>query len=246
MTNVTGNFSSHYLGQWNLFLHFGACPVDNLPSSCDPATGKIPSCGTFYTSCLSTYFNREQEVNVVTNSKTWSQTYDHTPYTWQDLDAGNAMMGYKSDFVGGAAVWDATTNLVIAASSFMWLGVLLFFLGPFFKFRPYLFRHTPQILFFLGFLFWSIVLGTTANTSQIDPKAWSTFFFQTCEVDVVMGPVFYYGVAVIAFSGAFFISEVLFLYFVGYYPDSFEEDNAQSYTSNIALIGKKRGQEVGI
>ena len=239
--NITGNLTNHFLGQWNLFIHFGACPVDNLPTTCDPIIGKVPACGTYYTSCLSTYFNRKQEVNVIPNSKTWSQTYDHTPYTWADLDNNNKLMGYNSNFVSGSKVWDATTNLVIAATTFMWIGVFLFFLGPFFKSKPYIFRLTPLILYFIGFIFWAIVLGTTANTSQIDKLAWSTYFFQSCNIEIKRGPVFYYGAAIIAFSGIFFISEALFLYFVGYYPDSYDVE--QIYSS-VSLVDRKiRGVE---
>ena len=234
--NGTGNFTDHYLGQWNIFIHFGACPVDNLPTTCDSG-GKTPSCGTYYTSCLSTYFNREQESNVIPNSKTWSQTYDHTPYTWQDLDYRNAMMGYRSNFEAGAKIWNVATNLIIAATTLMWIGVLLFFLGPFFKSRPYMFRLVPHALFFIGFLFWAIVMGTTSTTSQINPLAWSSYFFQTCDVKIVRGPIFYYGAAIIAFCGIFFISEILFLTFAGYYPNS--DDNEQQYTS-VALVERKR------
>lgn len=232
-----GEFADHFLGQWNLFVHFGACPVDNLPTTCDSVVGKTPYCGTYYTSCLSTYFNRKQERNVIPNSKTWSQTYDHTPYTWSDLDNGNAMMGYKSNFDAGARIWSSTTNLIIAATTLMWIGVLLFFLGPFFKSRPYIFRFTPQILFFIGFLFWSIVLGVTSTTSQIDPLAWSSYFFQTCTVQVVKGPIFYYGAGIISFCALFFVSEIIFLSFVGYYPNSYDDE--QQYSS-VSLVDRKR------
>lgn len=172
MVNGTGNFSNHHLGQWNLFVHFGACPIDNLPTTCDPVVGKTPQCGLFYAMCLSTYFNREQEVNVIPNSKTWIQTYANTPYTWSDLDSSNTDMGYKSNFHEGANTLNATTNLAIAASTLMWFGVFLFFLGPFFKDRPYIFRLTPLILFLIGLIFWIIILSLSATTSQVDPKAW--------------------------------------------------------------------------
>jgi hypothetical protein len=49
--------------------------------------------------------------------------------------------------------------------------------------------------------------------------------------------VYYYGVAVIAFSGAFIISEVLFLYFHGYYPEVFDEyEDMTAFPSSVALL----------
>lgn len=239
--NITGNFTNHQLGDWNLFIHFGACPTANLPTTCDPIVGKTPYCGTFYTGCMSMFFNRDQEVNVIPNSKNWKQTYDQTPYTWGDLDQANSMMGIQSDFVNGARIWGSATNLVIASSTLMWVGATLFFFGPFFKSRPYLFRVTPHVLFALGCLFWCIVLGITAHTSQANPAAWSTAFFETCQVQISSGPVFWYGVAVISFSGLFLVSEAVFLNIVGYYPDCYDDDEQgfQLYSSSVALMERQ-------
>lgn len=245
--NITGPLSDHQLGDWNMFIHFGACPTNNLPTTCDPVIGKTPYCGLFYSGCLSTYQHRHQEVNVIPNSKTWRQTYANAPYTWQDLDDANALVGYKSNFVRGAALWESTTDLIIAATCFMWIGLLLFFLGPFNKSRPYIFRLTPQLLYATGCLFWSIVLGLQASTSQVDAAAWSSSFFQTCDVRIKRGPTFWYGVAVVAFSGAFIVSEALFLYFMGYYPGCLDEDEStiQLHPANVSLMGS-RGGEAGV
>lgn len=235
LVNGTGNFSNHQLGDWNIFMHFGACPTANLPTTC--LDGQSTPCGFFYTGCLSTYFHRTQERNVIPNSKTWKQTYDNTPYSWGDLDGANKEMGMVSDFRNGAKAWNISTNLVIASSTLMWIGVLLFFCGPFFKSQPYLFRVSPQVLFVLGGLFWCIVLGLTSHTSQADPAAWSTAFFQTCEVTISKGQVFWYGASVIAFSGLFIISEILFLNFFGYYPGCYEEENEENnFASAVTLI----------
>lgn len=239
--NITGNFTNHQLGDWNLFIHFGACPTANLPTTCDPIVGKTPYCGAFYAGCMSMFFNRHQEVNVIPNSKNWKQTYQDTPYSWSDLDDANLMMGLKSDFVNGAKIWDSSTNLVIASSTLMWIGVTLFFFGPFFKSRPYLFRVTPQVLFALGCVLWCIVLGITSRTSQVNPAAWSTAFFQTCQVQISRGPVFWYGVAVISFSGLFIVSEAVFLSTVGYYPDCYDDDDErpQGFGASVALIERQ-------
>ena len=246
--NITGNFTNHHLGDWNLFFHFGACPTNNLPTTCDPVIGKTPYCGLFYTGCLSTYQHRQQEVNVIPNSKTWEQTYGNTPYSWKDLDDANSEMGYRSNFVGGAAIWESTTDLIIAATVFMWIGLLLFFLGPFNKSRPYIFRLTPQLLYGAGCIFWCIVLGLISNTSQVKPAAWSASFFQTCDVKITRGATFWYGVAVIAFSGAFIVSEALFLYFMGYYPGCLDEDEGTIllHASSVSLMGNRNGEQGGI
>jgi hypothetical protein len=165
------------------------------------------------------YFNRQQEQNdALDPSPSWSDTYDNTPYDWATLDSNNKQAGYKSDFVGGSKVWDALANLVIAATVFIFVGFILFVQSIIFKVCEFRSRTCAAVLFLMAFIFWCIAWGLPTTTSQLDSKAWSQTFFQSCTVQIKKGPVYFYGAYVIAATGGFVIAEIL-LYLVMTYFD---------------------------
>jgi hypothetical protein len=210
--------SGNKLGPWNLWLRFGACPTVNIANSCPPGTTDPNSyCGNFYTGCLSMYFEQQDHSSTtLAGSPTWADAYDNTPYTWDTIDGNNRKAGYQSNFVSGSKVFDSIGNLVIAACVFIYVGYFLFVQSIIFKIWQVRSRAFAVLLFLLAFIFWCIALGVPSTTSQLDPKAWSTTFFQSCNVKIVKGPQYFYGVFVLATTGAFVVSEILFYILVNY------------------------------
>ena len=221
--NVTSPRSTPYHGVWNLWIRYGACPTEHLPSSCRVPDVDNPQnyCGEYYTNCMSMYFQRQQMQNdFIPGSETWAKTYFHTPYDWGDLDNDNRLANYNSQFVQGSRVWDSLANLAIAATTLMYVGLVIFVFSIFFKVCLFQSRVITVVLYFFSCISWCIVLGLPSKTSQLDPKAWSTTFFKSCTVVIENGPIYYYVTFLIASTGAFVLSEVGFFLYYHYFDTS--------------------------
>ena len=157
--------------------------------------------------------------DFIPGSPTWSDTYAHTPFNWVDLDNMNGRAGYKTKFVAGSLVWDSLANLAIAATVLQFFGLFVFVASVFFKVLLFQCRVAVVVLNFISCLFWIITLGTPSTTSQLDSKAWSTTFFQTCTVTIEHGPIYHYVIFIIASTAAFVFSEIGFMAYYTYLAD---------------------------
>ena len=226
MSSPTAPISTPYLGVWNLWLKFGACPTENLPTTCKKliADDDAPHhmyCGNQYAGCMSMYFGRQQMQNdfIAGGGPTWSDTYSHTPFNWIDLDNMNEKAGYATKFVGGSLVWDSLANLAIAATVLQFVSLFVYTASVFFKVLLFQSRVVSVVLSFVSCLFWIITLGLPSTTSQLDSKAWSTAFFQTCTVTIEKGPIYHYVTFIIASTAAFVFSEIGFMVYYSYIAD---------------------------
>ena len=184
------NATSWYLDKWHILYGRGACPIG--------ASG------------LKTVYTKHG--NDITQETFW--TWGECFSDWAGLDARNGLHGYSSRLAATEWRWVAANRCELAAVMVLFLTifllVVLFLLaevadadGSGARGEVGLFGLTVAVTLLCGFVALEVVASAMVrHVPHADPRAWSTSFFASCQVDVRVNDGYTYAVCSAWLGGA--------------------------------------------
>jgi hypothetical protein len=152
------NRTKWYTGDWSIVPEIGVCPNGRAHFKHSSESRKIK----VYSDCIN---------------------FRHDKSNWKMIDEENNALGYKSDFVRGAEIWYTAKQCYVSGVIFAF--IYLFLAGVGTRDHDMTIVCTCLLMMPLSFTLFVIVFMITANTDQLNTKAWTTYFFHTCEVNIV-------------------------------------------------------------
>jgi hypothetical protein len=163
------NAPDWYTGPWYLIPGYGFCPADAATDLSVLDFGKKWGFDDLqvvvYNDCLS--------------------FRDKT--NWTNIDEDNLSNGYASNLDGGAQKWIKGFICVIAATCLLGAAYLLLILpciGKSNKCGNYTISFTVSISLTTAYALYISAYLFIWNTDQLEEEAWSTSFFETCDVEI--------------------------------------------------------------
>jgi hypothetical protein len=179
------NISKWHIGDWSIVPSIGVCPnsLTNMKTSKSARFSRGRR-------------NRKQKRKIYhkcINFKTDKNV-------WKTIDSANKALGYYTDLEGGAKSWVIGEGCFLAG---VVLSFMLLFLGGTGSSSTGDSIVIAILLLFIpcAFILYVIAYSFTQNTDQLDEKAWSTYYFQTCDVNIVADLGYRYIMTAIAMSG---------------------------------------------
>lgn len=114
-------------------------------------------------------------------------SFSTSQYHWSDIDNANSNAGVNSKLYAGSKSWASSAQMLCTGVVLFWFyyAIALFARGGD-KCTPYAVAFVVPILFPIAFACTIAGMKKLNSTDQINPVAWSTSFFQSCEVAIVM------------------------------------------------------------
>jgi hypothetical protein len=173
------NATKWYTGDWSVVPGIGVCP-----------NGRVK-------------FEKRRRRNRSNSRKTKRYrdciNFQHDKSDWKHIDRGNKALGYESNLEGGAKTWSKARQCYVAGIVFAF--IILGLGGAGASDNDSAVIGIGVLLIPLSFILFVVVLAITANTDQLDEKSWSTYYFQTCHVNIIPDVGYRYLVTATVLSG---------------------------------------------
>jgi hypothetical protein len=188
------NTTKWFTGDWSVVPGIGVCPNGRLTyrkTRHKNDEGKYSSAAKRYHDCIN--FERDKS-------------------DWKHIDSGNQATGYDSDLEGGAKSWYKAKQCYLSGIVFAFIILGLGGAGTSDSDELVVSIGTLMIIP-LSFILFVVAFVLTANTDQLNEKAWSNYYFQSCDVNIVPDIGYRYLMTATVLSGLITLVMILFLFF---------------------------------
>lgn len=194
--SIFANTSSYRTGTWYLLYRWGACPLDAR---------------TLETQVTRTYSTNYHTSRTISVDYWYYHDCIYNSTQWRQIDEMNRSLGYNTRLEADSWDWFHAWICSIAAVIILYLIIIPIIIAICSE-NPGIYIVVGVILFIFSIL-WSTVVWLVSITQQTDPRAWSTWFFQSCDVHIERSTGYTFAVMCAVFSGVLFLFPAVYLLF---------------------------------